>query len=370
MGHLTGNDGNGKSNAMVSGRGLSIVALALFSACGGEAIDHRSKGGAGSAGAAQAGSGGAGAEAGMSDATGGTAGSAGAPTSGGAGSGGSAGTLSAGSGGAGSDAAGSAGAGFGGAAGGAGPPEIPGATDEEREILAPLGTDDAALQATSGAELIALIQEIAFARGYAMCRCTWTPEMPPADPDETLGCAREEGRFLASPDQARCVGEGSANVPSLDAELRCQGTWLRDDGIAWVNTCFGTPWMPAPDTCTTSPEYRMLLDECQFVTYCANDERVGGSRCDQKMQCQDQSDELGCFEVLGRDWFWCDPELLHPMDVCSFDLACGLAKEPPVCDPMRPGIYLCDDGGEVTTALVCNRAVDCEDGSDERYCVK
>jgi hypothetical protein len=360
---------------MVSGRGLSIVALALFSACGGEAIDHRPKGGAGSAGAAQTGSGGAGAEAGTSDATGGTTGTAGAPTSGGAGSGGGAGSPGAGSGGAGSSGAGSGGAGsggaeFGGAAGGARLPEIPGATDEERELLAPLGTDDATLQAASGAELVALIQEITFARGYAMCRCTWTPNMPPADPDEILGCAREEGRFFAGPDQARCVGEGSASVPTLDAELRCRAAWLREDGIAWMSTCFGAPWMPAPATCTTSPEYTMFINECHYVTYCANDERVNGARCDRQFQCPDQSDELGCFEVLGRDWFWCDPELAYATDICSFDTACGFEKEPPVCDPMRPGIYLCDDDGEVTTELVCDRALDCADGSDERYCVK
>ena len=127
--------------------------------------------------------------------------------------------------------------------------------------------------------------------------------------------------------------------------------------------------MPAPLSCGEPPELTLLVNECELVTYCANDERVDGRRCDQTVQCADQSDELGCFEETGHDWFWCDPQLFRASDICR-DTSCALEKTPPVCDPGRPERYLCDDGSDVDVYVVCDRSADCPDGSDERYCVK
>jgi hypothetical protein len=361
---------------MVSGRVGLILAgmLGALSACGGQATHRKPTGSSGTAGMPQAG---ASAEGGTSGDTGGTAGlaagTAGTPATGGAGSsgapGGSAGSSSGGAGG-----SGLGGAAFGGAAGRSGPPDIPGATDREREILASLGTDDATLEATSGAALIDLAEAISLARGYAMCRCTLTPDMPPEDFEDTLDCAREERglRYLNRPDEARCMEEGSSGVPGFDAALRCQVRWLLEDGNTWMSTCFtpGLPWMPPSGTCMDPPEVISLAEECLYVTYCASGERVTGLRCDQAVQCPDESDELGCFDVRERDWFWCDPELVNPREICNFEMACGLEKEPPVCDPKRTDSYLCNDGGVVSTDLVCNRVADCGDGSDERYCFK
>jgi hypothetical protein len=364
---------------MVSGRAWLIIAgtLATLLACRGEATHQNPSGGAGKAGAAQAGSD---AEGGASDDAGGTsgrsAGAAGKPaTAGGAaGSGAGAGTGGAGAGTGGAGGTGVGGMASGGAAGGSTRPDIPGVSAREREILAPLGTDDATLEATSGAALIELVQAISLARGYAMCRCVQTPDRPPPDVEQMLlGCAGSETGidYLTRPDQARCVEEGSSRVPDFDAAIRCRARWLRDDGNAWANVCFtGVQPEPAPQTCMDPTELTLLVQECQYVTYCANDERVTGARCDQLIECPDQSDELGCFEELGRDWFWCDPDLVDPRNFCEVRIECGLAKEPPVCDRTRMDSYLCDDGGAVSTGVVCNRATDCDDGSDERYCFR
>jgi hypothetical protein len=357
---------------MVSGRVGLIVAgiLGALSACGGEATHQKPAGSSGTAGSPQAGSS---AEGGVSNDMGGTAGagSAGAPVTGGGDSSGAAGRGASSSGAAGSGLGGAA---FGGAAGRSGPPDIPGATDREREILAPLGADDATLEATSGDELIELARAIGLARGYAMCRCAQTPDMPPENLEEMLGCAEAEAYVwsVIRPNQSRCVEEGRSQIPGFDAALRCHVAAARDDGNSWLSTCFtpGTPAPLPPRTCTEPPELTTLIDECQSVTYCANDERVNGARCDQVVQCPDQSDELGCFDALGHDWFWCDPELVDPRNLCEARIGCGLEKEPPVCDPMRIDSYLCNDGGVVSTDRVCDRTADCDDGSDERYCFK
>jgi hypothetical protein len=118
-----------------------------------------------------------------------------------------------------------------------------------------------------------------------------------------------------------------------------------------------------------SPEATVLFDQCMSALYCADDSRIVGLRCDSAIECSDQSDELGCFAIAGRDWFWCDPELMRPRDVCR-DFGCGLEKTPPVCDPARKDVYLCNDGGEVSVESACDRASDCSDASDERYCFK
>ena len=86
-----------------------------------------------------------------------------------------------------------------------------------------------------------------------------------------------------------------------------------------------------------------------------------------------QSDELGCFDVTGRDWLWCEGRLMSPGLVCSapnFGEGCGLEMIPPICDPAVPDRYLCNDGGQVSAEVVCDRVFDCADGSDERYCAR
>jgi hypothetical protein len=163
-----------------------------------------------------------------------------------------------------------------------------------------------------------------------------------------------------------------AAVPGAEEHLRCRIKWVRDDGPEWVSMCWNpeVPWAPPEESCTASPEATLLSEQCRSVVYCAGGSRVQGGRCDRRIECSDQSDELGCFPFTGRDWFWCDPELMEPRDVCRYGGDCGLEKTPPVCDPMRPETYLCDDGGEVSVETVCDRAQDCADASDERYCFK
>ncbi len=361
---------------MVSGRAWVLLvggAAVALAACRGRAVSRPDASSAGSAGKTPAGAGGGGAEGGEGDVTGGSAGSS-APGSGGQGT--------AGQGGAGRGGTAQGGAGSGSTAGDAGRSgdagsaggfvtKIPNPSEREKEVLAPLGTDDATIDAASGTDLTALARPVGTARGYAICRCALSPTMPPGDELLVEQCAAEETgiRFLTRPDQARCIEEGMAGVPGFEEYLRCLTKWARDDGLAWELVCTNPDHVPVSNTCERSVEASSLIDGCAFVTYCADGTRVSGSRCDQAIQCVDQSDELGCFEVWGKDWFWCDGELMTPSDVCRFG-TCGLEKMPPVCDPMRPDRYLCNDGGEVGVETVCDRAFDCADGSDERYCVK
>jgi hypothetical protein len=365
---------------MVLGRAsvtILLGSLLTLASCRGQSTNPKPSD-AGSAGDATAGSAGTGMEGGAPNETAGTAGVGGAGTQATGGSagtqatGGSAGAESGGMSGLGGGAGHGNTAGLGGSAGGT-IPDLPGASDREREILAPLATDDATLDATSGGDLIELALAVGAARGYTMCRCVQSPTMPPADIEQMLrSCAAEESgiRELSRPDEARCIEEGMATLPAAEEYLRCRIKQIRDDVPNWVNRCSDpdAPWIP-PESCTASPETTMLLQQCQFVVYCGDGTRVSGSRCDRDLNCSDQSDELGCFETTGYDWFWCDPDLVGPWEVCG-DGACGLEKTPPVCDPDRPNVYLCNDGGEVSVESICNRESDCPDGSDERYCFK
>jgi hypothetical protein len=356
---------------MVVGRaGVTILlgSLLALASCRGQSTKPKPSA-AGSAGDASAGTAGSGMEGGAPNETGGTAGVGGAGTPA---TGGNAGAASGGM----SGLAGGAGhgntAGLGGNAGGT-IPDLPGASDREREILAPLATDDATIDATSGGDLIELARAVGAARGYTMCRCSQSPSMPPADVEQVLSsCGVEESGFheLSRPDASRCVEEGMAVLPAVEEYLRCRIKWIRDDSSQWASQCEtpGVPWKPA-EYCTASPETATLLQQCELVVYCEDDTRVSGSRCDRDLDCSDQSDELACFEIVGHDWFWCDPELVSPWEVCR-NVTCGLAKTPPVCDPDRPDVYLCNDGAEVSVESVCNRESDCPDGSDERYCFK
>jgi hypothetical protein len=359
-------------SSMVLGRFRVTVlgVLLALSACG--QATPRKPSDAGSTAGAASGSAGAGMEGGAPSETGGTSAIGGTLASGGAGTGATGGVdVNGGTAGVGGTAGLGNAAGTGGNAG-SGIPELPGANDREREILAPLATDDATVDATSGAELIALARAVGTARGYAMCRCARSPSMPPEDIEDMLDCALEENGFreLTRPDEARCIEEGMATVPGAEEYLRCRVKWIRDDGPAWVSTCTNPDDSRVPGAyCTPSPEAKTFFDECQFSLYCDDGTQIEGIRCDTTLDCSDQSDELACFEIVGRDWFWCDPELVDPRGICRYS-TCGLEKTPPVCDPIRPDVYLCDDGGEVSVDLVCDRARNCDDGSDERYCFK
>jgi hypothetical protein len=307
---------------------------------------------------------------------GGTGAEGGRDTAGGMGGatpGGTTGQVSAGHGGAGSG--GSSDAGRSGAAGSASDgfvTTIPHPTEREQEILAPLGTDDATIEGTSGTDLTALERRVHRAKAYVLCRCGLSPDMPPDDPDMVEGCAAAETdvSYLGRPGTSRCIDEGMASVPGFEDYVRCLIVSYRDYGIALQRNCTNPgEEVPLQQACERSEEIEALFNGCWFAYYCADDERVDGSRCDQIVQCSDQSDELGCFDLLGRDWFWCDGELLHPADVCRPG-GCGLEKVPPVCEPAASDRYLCNDGVEVSVDTVCDRTFDCADGSDERYCVK
>jgi len=356
---------------MVSGRARTFVAAAIaLAGCQGRTVPRPGAGGAGSAGSASAGAAGGGGEGTATGGTGGlaTAGSAGqgVAAQGGAGQGAAGQTAAAG--------AGMAGDGSSGASGSAGSgwtTTIPNPSDREKELLAPLGTDDATIDAATGPDLTALAEPIGLARGYAMCRCTFTPNMPGDGFVEDCASAETGLYFLSTPDRKRCIEEEMTREPGVTEYVRCVLKWTRDDGRLWQEQCMETAMghMGAPWTCAPPPDVAALVEGCLFVTYCADGTRGTGQRCDQVFDCTDQSDELGCFDVTGRDWFWCDGELVSPPDVCRYG-TCGIDKEPPVCAAGQTEAYLCNSGGTVPVDEVCDRAFDCEDGSDERYCVK
>jgi hypothetical protein len=352
---------------MVSGR-VYVLAVAVTAALAGCQGRTTSRGGSPTGGAAGAASGGS-----AGESTGGSAGTTGGAEAGqgGAQAGGTPGGS--GTGATGGDAGRSGSPGSAGSAGSGWTTTIPNPSDDEKELLAPLGTDDATIDGTSGTDLTSLGRRIGTARGYAMCRCAFSPDMPPEDPNELDSCVVEETglRFLTVPSYRRCIDEGMAEVPGFEDYVRCQLKWIRDDGKEWQTSCVEpTVEHVWPDyACPRSPEVSTFIDGCALVYYCADGARVAGSRCNATFECTDQSDELGCFAERGKDWFWCDGTLVEPGSVCR-DGDCGVDKVPPVCDTNRPEDYLCNDGSVVRAQTVCDRVFDCPDGSDERYCVK
>jgi hypothetical protein len=251
-------------------------------------------------------------------------------------------------------------------------PELPAESTREREILAPLATSDGAIDGANGDELFELARAIGLANGYALCRCGLSPSMPPADIEDVLRtCASVAAvGFLLDPDESRCLEDGAADVPGFFDHLRCWSKSTRDHAFHWARRCTEPEFeVPPAFPCEPSPEVDEFKNACRLTIYCADDTPIQGFRCDQRFDCSDQSDEHGCFESGGYDWFWCDPELVYPPDLCRAG-TCGLEKEPPVCDPMQPDSYLCDDRSVVSSNVVCDRNFDCPDNSDERYCVK
>lgn len=325
----------------------TVAAAAVFTACQGRATSDENRLGDGSGGAA-----------GNNGVSGGS--SAGGAAAGGVGSGVAGQNDPAGG------KAGSAGSGNGGWS-----TSIPGATERDKEWLGPLGTEDQTIAESKGTELTALAASIGKARGYAMCRCLGTVELPVSD-----GCAITESGIspLDSPDPLLCINETMTGVPGFEEYLGCRSRWLREDGRAWEAACSN----PQAEhtypsfTCTLSPEVSAFLDSCRFAQYyyCADGTRVSGARCDQLISCPDSSDERGCLAEIGRDWFLCHGTIpVYPAGVCVAR-ECHYNEATFVCDADRPGEYLCGDGGSVGLDTVCDRVSHCEDGSDEMYCLR
>jgi hypothetical protein len=171
------------------------------------------------------------------------------------------------------------------------------------------------------------------------------------------------------------------DVPGFEDYVRCLTKWYRDDGSAIERACTHLrDWEPLSERCERSKEVEKLISRCWWAHDCANGEHAEGDRCNLLFECLDESDELGCFDVKGRDWLWCDGKLMSPDFVCRgpgcdhggtcTGEGCGLKMTPPVCDPAVPDRYLCNDGGAVSAEVVCDRVFDCADGTDERYCAR
>ena len=110
------------------------------------------------------------------------------------------------------------------------------------------------------------------------------------------------------------------------------------------------------------------LLECDSTVYCEDETVVRGHRCDSTAECEDISDERNCYDLTGQDQLTCDGEILGVFDFCYSD--CGAMTTPPVCDPERPGQFLCTDGADLPTVSVCDRIEDCADGADEAHCLR
>src|SRR5688500_12920437 len=90
--------------------------------------------------------------------------------------------------------------------------------EREAELLAPLWVDEATLLAASGPELVELVQSIGLARGYALCRCTAPPAVPPEDIEALMRCAEFETgtSIVAGEARARCINEVTSELPEIE----------------------------------------------------------------------------------------------------------------------------------------------------------
>jgi hypothetical protein len=265
---------------------------------------------------------------------------------------------------------------------GGGPARVPGETDEEAQILEPLFQDESALDNASGEALARLAVSIGLARGYALCRCVFAPGEPPASTMNLVRtCARDEAGSIGRAyrgDATRCLGEALAADPALEDAVRCRSTEVMSDGRRWLEVCWqerspdepfmlpSLPNTPSP-ACSSSERLDLVLHVCQSVHYCADGRRVDGGLCDAIVDCEDETDERGCFEVRGRDMVQCGDEIHGALDICEPN-ACPAAAAH--CDETRPNVFSCDDGVDVSTNQVCDRVDDCANGADELYCLR
>jgi hypothetical protein len=280
--------------------------------------------------------------------------------------------------------AGSAGASVGGSDGGGGAaPRLPGGKAEEEAIIAPLYADLGA-PTDDLDELMDLAIQVGLARGYAQCRCFRSPMAAPAQVTELLAiCGKDEAggveallyfpprgtKPVANLDVRRCLLE-AAPTSAWPESLRCVIERTQQDGRAWVDWCPADhdelPMTVPSGACELTDAWVAALSECQSITYCGDGARVSGRRCDRTPNCEDSSDERGCFDLIGRDNVECGGRLVSEYRPCLDE--CFAALEPPVCDPARNEDFICADGKGLSREQLCDHAKDCTDGRDEQYC--
>ena len=93
------------------------------------------------------------------------------------------------------------------------------------------------------------------------------------------------------------------------------------------------------------------------------------TRCDAGAECADGSDEQGCFEIVGHDMLQCNDEVRDAASFCEHT-TCGYQSQPPLCDAARTDRFLCADGTDILSSVVCDRKADGTDGADEQRCLR
>jgi hypothetical protein len=255
-------------------------------------------------------------------------------------------------------------------------PTIPGENPRESEILAPLYVDDETIDRLTGGELVELTQAMGAARGYLNCRCARSPTEPPADPEsmfESCGFDESATWMVATETRARCITERMAEVSGFEEHVRCEAKRARVFGLKEAGMCWrpGSEREPYPAIdCPVPAGGKELIDECINLELC-QDGSWGGPPCDGVADCEDLSDEVDCFDYGGRDSLLCGPELVSAEKVCWVGASdCAYEQEPAMCDAAREDSFLCSDGGEVSSSVVCDRVADCPDGRDESLCLR
>jgi hypothetical protein len=186
------------------------------------------------------------------------------------------------------------------------------------------------------------------------------------------GCGFGESAawMVATDGRARCITEGMAEVPGFEDYLRCRARFARTAALGEIGSCWQDMEFPTLIDCTWPPGGEELAGECINAEIC-RDGSLGGARCNRTVECGDFSDEIDCYEDVGRDSVLCGSELFNPATMC-FPSASGCTRttEPPLCDPASEYGFLCEDGSVVGTDVVCDRVKDCPDGRDESVCFR
>lgn len=231
-------------------------------------------------------------------------------------------------------------------------------------VFAPLGIDDATLDAASGEELLRLAMGIGYARGYTVCTCN---PLSPLSGDDLDVCARAESGFNRWFDvaRARCLLEEAAKVPGFDDALRCRARALRAEGRSYADCAVAEPGHLPPvvdaPSCDSSAGDALLGGQaCGEAFFCADGTLLRSGQCDQKRDCADSSDERGCRELV------CGDQLIDHLSICDPE-ACPQAFDPPLC-AASPWIFDCADQTQVTADVLCDGVKDCATGRDEQYC--